>query len=136
MAHIEWQEALAVGHPGIDEDHQTLVDALNRLQAAVAEGRDRDEVAAVLYFLRDYTVSHFKTEEALMIHYAYPQASSHFAAHSDLLMQVSDFIAEFRSGKLVQGQSLVDFLETWLINHILDSDRALAAHLQGRVLAG
>jgi hemerythrin-like metal-binding protein len=136
MAYLEWHPALEVGHAKIDADHRTLVDAINRLHAATEQGEDQAELAVVLNFLRDYTVTHFKVEEALMIQYAYPRASSHFAAHSDLLMQVSDFIAAFRAGKAGTAQEMLIFLETWLVGHILDSDRLLAAHLEGRQLPG
>ena len=135
MAYMEWRSELEVGHGRIDADHQDLVGAMNRLHAAMDQGKDREEIALVLNFLRDYTVTHFSTEEALMIRHNYPDAPSHFAAHAALLLQVSDFIADYRTGSIVGMAEMLQFLETWLVEHIRGKDRALGAYLKGRSAA-
>ena len=132
MAYLDWRPELEVGHAQIDQDHRTLVEALNRLHAALAQGQDRAAIVGVLNFLRDYAVTHFKTEEALIIRHNDPNAAAHFAAHSDLVMQVSDFIADFRSGKVVLAEDMLHFLETWLMDHIQGKDKVLGAFLQNR----
>jgi len=132
MAYLDWQPEFAVGHGQIDAEHRTLLDAMNRLHEAADQGQDKPEVAKVLNFLRDYTVSHFSMEEALMVRHKYPGASAHFAAHSDLVMQVSDFIADFRVGNVVGVEAMLAFLRTWLVSHIQVSDKALGAFLQSR----
>jgi hemerythrin len=130
MAYMEWQQRLEVGHPQIDADHRTLVDALNQLHAAVDQGKDKEEVVRTLNFLRDYTVTHFSAEEALMLKHGYPKASMHLAAHSDLLMQVSDFIANYRAGTIVSIPEMLTFLEAWLIEHIQVKDKELGGFLR------
>ena len=132
MAYMEWQPALAMGQPQIDAEHRSLVEALNRLHAAVDEGRDREEVERVLIFLRDYTVTHFTAEEALMIQHQYPGASAHFTAHSALVMQVSDLLTDFRAGKAVLTEAVLTFLETWLWEHILGPDTEFGGFLRSR----
>ncbi|WLT30788.1 bacteriohemerythrin [Geothrix sp. PMB-07] len=132
MAHLEWQPAFEVGHSRIDSDHQALVGAMNQLYEAAHQGQDKEEIAKILNFLRDYTVTHFATEETLMIRHNYPAASDHFAAHAELILQVSDFIADYRTGNIVGVDVMLGFLETWLMNHIQGRDRDLGAYLQGR----
>jgi hemerythrin-like metal-binding protein len=132
MAYMEWLPALEVGFGPIDRDHRTLVDALNQLHAASDQGKDREEIEKVLVFLRDYTVTHFTTEESLMIRHQYPGAADHFAAHSDLLIQLSDLLADFRSGEAVVTATVLAFLESWLMEHILGKDRALSGFLRSR----
>jgi hemerythrin-like metal-binding protein len=132
MDYMAWQPALEVGFAKIDEDHRELIAALNRLHAAMDQGQDKEELAKVLNFLRDYTVSHFQTEEALMIKYGYPGASAHFAAHSELVLKVCDFIVDYRAGRAALTEALLDFLETWLVGHILGQDHELGAYLRAR----
>jgi hemerythrin-like metal-binding protein len=132
MAFMEWQASLEVGLDKIDEDHRALVQAVNQLHAALDQGQDKQEIARVLNFLRDYTVTHFSTEEALMIKYNYPKAPAHFAAHAELLMKVSDFIADYRTGYIVSIPDMLTFLEAWLVDHIMVKDKDLGGYLKGQ----
>lgn len=133
MAYMEWSPAFEVGQPQIDGDHRTLVEMLNQLHAALDHGEDPAEIARVLNFLRDYTVTHFSSEEALMIRHKYPRAAVHFAAHAELLLQVSDFNAAYRQGRIAGMAEMLAFLETWLIDHIQGMDRSLGAYLKAGI---
>jgi hemerythrin len=132
MAYMEWSQALEIGFRQIDEEHRSWLAALNGLHAALDQGKDRQEVERVLVFLRDYTVRHFETEEAMMIKHRYPGASAHFAAHSELVLKVSDLIADFRLGREVLTDAVLAFLETWLVDHIQAKDRELGSYMRAR----
>jgi hemerythrin len=134
-AEMQWGPALELGHARIDADHRSLVETLNRLRSAVAQGKGREEIEAVLVFLRDYAVTHFTTEEALMLQHGYPGAPAHFMAHADLVMQMSDLVADFRSGEARLTEALLAFLESWLVDHIQGADRELGAFLKSRGVA-
>jgi methyl-accepting chemotaxis protein/hemerythrin len=77
-------------------------------------------------------VGHFKAEEALMKTHQYPGAQMHMAIHADLVKQVSTLIADFRSGKAVLTSAVLDFLEDWLVKHIMGEDKALGAFLRNK----
>lgn len=132
MAYMAWTSALEVGHRQIDDDHRTLVEALNRLHAAMEQGKDQAEIEQVLVFLRDYAVSHFTTEEGLMLRHGYPGASAHLTTHADLVLRVSDFIADGRSGKVAPISEVLAFLEVWLVEHILGQDMELGGFLRNK----
>ena len=132
MNYMKWTPALEVGFAKMDEDHRELIEVLNRLHADLDQGKDQAELAKILNFLRDYTVGHFQTEEALMIKYNYPGASAHFAAHASLVLKVCDFIVDFRAGRVALTETLLEFLETWLREHILGLDQELGAYLRAR----
>ena len=135
MYHMKWTPALEVGFAKMDEDHRELVEVLNQLYADLDQGKDQAELAKILNFLRDYTVGHFQTEEALMIKYNYPAAAAHFAAHAALVLKVCDFIVEFRAGRVALTGTLLAFLETWLRDHIMGLDHELGAYLRARGVA-
>jgi hemerythrin-like metal-binding protein len=121
---------LEVGHGKIDEQHKSLVDALNSLHAAMKQGKGKDEIQRILVFLRDYTVDHFRMEEALMDQHRYPSALAHRAIHADLVKQVATLVGDFQSGKPVMTSAVLDFLEDWLTKHIMSEDMALGAFLK------
>jgi hemerythrin-like metal-binding protein len=131
---MEWQPELVTGQDQIDAEHRSLVDAVNRLHAALDQGKDREEIGKILAFLRDYAVTHFSSEEALMIRAGYPRASAHFAAHADLTLQLSDLLADFRAGRARVTEAVLAFLETWLVEHILRQDQDLGAFVRQRGL--
>ncbi|MCE1204687.1 MAG: bacteriohemerythrin [Holophagaceae bacterium] len=132
---MQWGPALELGHAGIDADHRSLLETLNRLRQAVRQDQGREEIQAVLLFLRDYTVSHFATEEGLMLQHGYPGTSAHLTAHADLVMQLSDLVADYRAGKAQLTEALLTFLEAWLVEHIQGLDREFGWYLRGRGLA-
>ncbi len=133
---MEWHSALEVGHELIDADHRALVAALNQLHAAMDQGQDQAEILKVLNFLRDYTVTHFQAEEALMFQQHYPGASAHFSAHAELVLQVSDFIGDYRSGKTMLTVDILAFLESWLMDHILGLDKEFGGFLRNQGAKG
>ena len=132
LAYMEWRSTLEVGHDQIDREHRTLVEALNRLHAAMKMGKGKEEVGQVLTFLKDYTVGHFKTEEAMMIKHGYPGAQFHMAAHADLVKQVSTLVTDYHAGKTLLTGAVFDFLEGWLVKHIMSEDKALGDFLKGK----
>jgi len=132
MAYVEWRPALEVGQGKLDGDHRSLVDVLNRLHAAREQGQGKAEIEQVLVFLREYVVTHFRTEESLMIQHRYPGAAQHFAAHVDLVMKLSDLLTEYRAGRAELTDAVLGFLESWLVDHILGPDKELGVYLRSR----
>jgi hemerythrin len=134
MAYLDWRPALEVGHPKIDAEHRSLVDALNNLHTAMKLGKGKAEIEKTLLFLKDYTVEHFKGEERLMLTHGYPGTAQHCAIHADLVKEVATLIGNFQSGRTPLTSALLDFLEAWLVKHIQGEDKALGAFLQSRTV--
>ncbi len=130
MALIVWDQKLEVGHPKIDEQHRTLVDAFNALHHAMKQGRGKEEVGKTLDFLAQYTVDHFDMEEGLMRQHAYPGMAKHQALHRDLVTKVGDLVKKVEAGQAMVTLQVMDFLEGWLVEHIQGEDTTLAAHLR------
>ncbi|MGC4000247.1 MAG: bacteriohemerythrin [Anaeromyxobacter sp.] len=127
---IKWTPALAVGHPGIDAQHQELFKRLDALLVAMASG-NRDEITRLFDFLGTYVAEHFAMEEALMQASAYPGLAVHKAAHDRF---VRDYLAlkklHDESGAtaavVIKAKS---WLVEWLQTHIGSTDQQLARHL-------
>lgn len=127
---MPWDERYRTGHPEIDRQHRVLFDLIDRVRA---EGEDPfGEGVQVVLDLIKYVVQHLGYEEELMHRLAYPEAAGHLQAHRDLTRQVMEMRDGIIGGHLDTGR-LQDFLEAWLVHHIGDTDRCLAAFLAGRV---
>jgi hemerythrin len=128
---LEWNPALAVGHRGIDTQHQELFARLGALIAAMGRG-DESEIARLFEFLGTYVVQHFGAEEALMRRIAFPGEAVHRAAHER-------FIREYQALRKLfddHGASAAVTIKTktwivdWLQQHIASTDQQLAKHLK------
>lgn len=132
MGLITWKPSLETGHPKIDEQHQALVEAFNRLHSAMKQGMGKEELGRTLGFLKDYTVEHFRMEEELMDRFEYPGAIEHKGIHGSLVSQVEEFCLRFEEGRTALTLPVIDFLEGWLIDHIRGEDVRLAQFLKLR----
>lgn len=125
MPIVAWTEDMSVGVPGLDRDHQRLIDLLNRLYAVLRRDDARDEVGAVIAELADYAIRHCAAEEALMERAGYAGLAAHRQSHAMLHQRVADDQADYRrSPRSVVAADLFEFLSDWLIHHILTEDMA------------
>lgn len=124
MDNIQWSDKLSVGVQSIDAEHKKLISLVNELNQHILVG-NRDAAAGnALAGLIDYTVTHFKNEENLMIKHGYPGYAGHKVEHENLTAKVLDFKERYVSGKTGFTIELIKFLQDWLINHIEGTDMA------------
>jgi diguanylate cyclase (GGDEF)-like protein/hemerythrin-like metal-binding protein len=65
MALMEWDSRRSVGHPKIDEQHQSLADTINELGKAVDGGKNSGELEALMAALRTSAETHFLAEDRI-----------------------------------------------------------------------
>ncbi|GAA0573678.1 bacteriohemerythrin [Caenispirillum bisanense] len=128
MAFLEFTDQLKVGFALIDDDHKILIDQVNMLAEAMNNGDEQDTISSVLNVLIDYTEFHFGREQELMVKSNYDLSPGHLKEHSVLVKQVVEMRRRFDAGE-IGVKDLLAFLKVWLSQHILKSDKALAAHL-------
>ena len=129
---IPWTDRLSLGIDKIDAQHRELVGLVNQLHRAMKRQAGARESEAVLRKLAEYTQYHFSFEEKIFDKYGYPQAGPHKQAHRDLLQAVTQFQQDLQAGKAGLSMKLMDFLNQWLREHIMKTDRAYVTHLRGR----
>lgn len=128
MAFLDFTDQLKVGFELIDNDHKILIDQINMLAEAMHDGDKDGVIASVLNVLIDYTEFHFGREQELMEKSKYDLSPGHLKEHTVLVKQVVEMRRRFDAGE-VSVRDLLNFLKVWLSQHILKSDKALAAHL-------
>ncbi len=129
MKPIEWTEKYSVGVDTLDNDHRKLIDLVN--QCIVAFGtKNTLKTHDICRELERYTYYHFAREEDLMEKCGYEKLAEHRQKHQDLC----DILAEkFRDVVYAPEnvENLIQFMRSWLFEHILKEDRQYMSALKG-----
>jgi voltage-gated potassium channel len=121
-----WSDNLSIGIASIDEQHRSLVILISKFQEALSAGKDREEIAKVFDKLLDYTMVHFKNEEEIMKKYDYPEIDTQIREHRNLTQKVMELN---RHKRYIFSENIIDFLYSWLVNHIMVTDKKLGQFL-------
>jgi hemerythrin-like metal-binding protein len=123
---------ILLGTPILDQQHQQLLDAFNRLVAALGPGGQLPDQEKAVAALKTVALTHFGVEETLMESLSYPRTREHVLGHVRLIRQINEVSDRIHRGTLAMSPALLDFLESWLVHHMQDEDRRLAQFLRAR----
>jgi len=125
---IIWNNRYSIGVTEIDNQHKKLFEFLNSYHKSLVAPKDgttvSDAVKSTVDNLIKYTTYHFREEEKLMNSIQGVDFSSHIEQHKDFCSKITTLNTKVLSGKNVSFE-LFDFIKTWLINHILISDKSI-----------
>jgi hemerythrin len=130
----QWDASLETGHEKIDNQHKQLIQALNSLIAASAEGKGQEEIFKTLDFLTGYTIKHFADEEQIQFDYDYPDYLVHKRYHNEFKEFVGDMTRQIRAEgptETLIGQ-VTTAIGDWLLNHIKGDDFRMAAYVKSQ----
>lgn len=133
---VEWNEKLSVGIEEIDEQHKVLVKLVNDLYAAIVQKHEAEVIDNIIAELVQYTVVHFAVEESLMRIFDYPQYEEHKKHHQSLTRQVLDIQHKVKNREATVSMDLLNFLRSWLTNHIMIEDKHYSPYFLDRGLKG
>lgn len=124
---IAWESKYETGIESIDNQHMQLVamiSELSELVTSAVQGDDiYDEMMAMLESLTQYTVDHFKYEEALLEQFQYDELAAHKVEHEKLIAEIESL--DLRSADEDQaafGKKIMKSLISWLFKHISGTD--------------
>lgn len=129
MSLLRWDAKYLVGQERIDREHQYLFEVINEFYDAFMEDHDRGRVLLLMNRLVDYAQRHFTNEEALMRQANFPDIDAHAAHHEKLFEKVFELNAKFQDRSVNPTQATVQFLRTWLGDHIVHEDLVFGAHV-------
>ena len=113
--------------PLIDDEHQQIIEAMNRLHQLYEAKEGRARLGEALQHLQRVTVSHFRDEEVYMEKIGYEDLRKHRHMHKHLLERLETFAVEFQA-KGALSDDLFMFLKMWLKSHICGIDTQYAKH--------
>ena len=122
METIKWNDDLSVGVAEMDIQHQKLIGMINRLIREQKSLTDPKTIAELLTEMTDYAQEHFRAEEYLMSEYGYEHKDQQVLQHGDFITKTQEFCSATEIGTNILSMALLEYLRTWLVDHILDED--------------
>ena len=128
---IIWSDDLATGVAEIDEQHKILVHEVNEASAKLSRESSTELLMQITRDLLSYALYHFEMEEGLMQTYAYmegaeDEAKDHLKQHRVFSERVVKVYDGLKSATPIEADELLDFLNSWLLDHIQNTDQKLA----------
>jgi hemerythrin len=127
-----WHPQLSVAVAALDAQHRHIFQRLALARQDLLDEQPRAALSATLDDLIDCIRLHFAGEELLMASFGHADFFAHQLEHQRLSRILFEFQEQFAGG----GESLVlpllDFVEGWLVRHILESDRLYSAFFAER----
>lgn len=124
-----WNEHFNTGISIVDKQHKKLVKILNSLASHIACNSNENDLNIIFDELTEYTLYHFKTEEAIWHKYLPndPLDNNHQAIHQQFIDTVIKLKEEQNTRPLIElAEEALGFLARWLASHILETDRYMA----------
>jgi hemerythrin len=129
---LAWKDPYSVRIEEFDRQHREIVDCLNELAQALAEGMNDVLLTGILSRFTILVREHFSAEEEAMARTGYPDLEIHRLVHR-LLGENLDFCMErLETNELILNNALLDFLRNWLDKHILGMDKRYSDFLNER----
>jgi len=125
-----WTNLYHTSIKAIDTQHQWMMELINRLLSALERGTDPQSTVRVLMSLVQYAKQHFAEEEELMRASKYPGYARHKSLHDQHLRKLADEVLRLNDGRPVDISAFRNFLKAWLIDHILQEDKKISAHVK------
>jgi len=123
---FKWKDLYKIDLFDLDSEHKALFKiAIKALE--MPEKNRKEHVREVLVELAEYMKIHFKHEEKYMRLIDYADYDRHKKLHDDVIIQMNDFIKQLPLLPLeVFERKLIEYIDIWLISHILEEDKKIA----------
>ena len=133
MESFHWEQYFETGVSDVDVQHQKLVDIINKFGDLLAQDTMLySDIEIIFKELADYTVYHFKDEEAGMISAGLDSRhlEQHKQEHEQFLEEVTFLYSHISPKNLEAGRHLLEYLINWLAFHILGLDQIMAQQMR------
>jgi len=127
---MQWLDEYNIGVSNIDRQHKKLTNTLNRLQDSLTTTYVDKQMAVTLKFMVSYTQHHFSEEEELMESIGYPDINQHKSQHKNLINEVRIILLKLKKREQINAKELIDFLITWLKDHIIEEDSKIGHYIR------
>lgn len=130
---IKFTEDYLIGMELIDKEHEHLFELLNKVVELVKNEfiPDKyDNIMEVMGELTEYTRVHFADEEEYMEKISYDGLEAQKKAHAGFIAKLEELeLEDFDDNQQQVLMDIMDFLCTWLVQHILQMDKKIPAEV-------
>ena len=121
---MDWLQEYSLGIVEIDNQHKRLLRQFTQIEEAFLRSLSWTDTHYLILDLIEFAKFHFEFEEALMRIFAVPSLERHGGEHRQFFVMLQE-IEQHSLNKAAEGE-MVEFLRSWLKNHIMGSDREYA----------
>lgn len=107
---------------------------INQLFDNMSQNKAEQSLMKVFEDLASYAIQHFATEERLMQQAGYAELDAHKQEHEAFVKKVGELKSEFSKGSKMTV-AVLNFMKSWLLNHIMQTDMKYAPALKAKGLA-
>ena len=125
-----WKDEYSVFNTEIDKQHKKLFDIINEIIDKGESNVHSEIITDTFLNLIKYSEYHFKEEEKYMIKFNYPEFSSHKHEHKEFIKKISLFSIRAMNNDEKVPMEIVNFLNSWIVDHVLNSDFKLRSLFQ------
>ena len=125
---MKWQKDYNIGITVVDEQHEKLCSMLTDLETSIKSDDVYQAMGDILKELVQYTKYHFEEEEKVMQRISYPDFEEHKKLHKDLVNEIVTILVDLKNGKEISAFELKEFLQKWLMDHILVEDKKIGEY--------
>jgi hemerythrin len=131
MKFIEWCGLLQIGHPVIDEQHQTLFKIINQFHQDLEDNKTGKTAVNTLNKLISFAQKHFTDEEKISSDFGFPDENlvEHKKIHEQLVMDIFELHTAVSKASEVDLEEIRTFLTNWIILHVLIEDNKYKAYI-------
>lgn len=126
---VSWTPEMSTGVELFDKHHEVLFEIINKLSNAMSLGKGKNELVTILEELVSYTDMHFSAEEAAFEKYQYPHKDEHQEIHTVMLNKAKQLYSDAQLGRSVLTTEVLDFLQDWIVDHIMGADKKYESYL-------
>lgn len=120
---LAWKDEYSVKVKEIDDQHKQLFEIINNLISILNTAPKEDKIVEIVKTIVTFKEVHFATEEKYFTQFHFEGASEHIAAHKTFGEKVAAIQLEHQGDTISFAFALVDFLEDWLIGHLMHMDQ-------------
>lgn len=128
---FEWNGKYNIGITLIDDQHRELFKIASRIHTLLHDqyALDKyDKIITLITELKNYTVYHFKTEEDYMQQIKHKWYFSQKVEHNDFIEKMNNInLQKIDEDQDEYIEDMLGFVSNWIISHILEKDKAIAA---------
>jgi hemerythrin-like metal-binding protein len=118
-----WEEKYSVGVEEIDNQHKRMFSTINELLDTINTNSTEESLGHIIESLVEYKKFHFATEEKYFKEFNFDGEEEHIQKHEEFNDRLNQLKEKYPKYTIEFAFELIDFLEDWLINHLMVVDQ-------------